>query len=140
MAGKVAVTVECNKQQETTELQVMDSAKYITVLLPEGVGLTATDVKVTLHANDQSSTETVAVPAIRQWTVYIYPHAHVDIGYTALQETVEKLQVRNIDVGIDLAKKTQHYPAGARFVWNPEATWVVNSYLKHATEEKRKSL
>ena len=33
----------------------------------------------------------VAIPALRQWTVYIYPHAHVDIGYTALQETVEKL-------------------------------------------------
>ncbi len=47
--------------------------------------------------------------------INIYPHAHLDIGYTNLQKIVEKLQVRNIDVGIDLAPKTQHYPEGARF-------------------------
>jgi hypothetical protein len=140
LAGKVVVTIACNGKEETTELQLIDSTNYLGVLLPAGVGVTETDVKVMLRANNYSSTSTVTVPATRQWTVYIYPHAHVDIGYTALQETVEKLQVRNIDVGIDLAKKTQNYPAGARFVWNPEATWVVSSYLKNATEEKRKKL
>nr|WP_240348034.1 glycoside hydrolase family 38 C-terminal domain-containing protein [Longitalea arenae] len=110
------------------------------VLLPAGVGIQETTATVTIHTNNNSSTNTVLVPAKKQWTVYIYPHAHLDIGYTALQETVEKLQVRNIDVGIDLAKKTQDYPEGARFVWNPEATWVVNSYLKSASAEKRKEL
>lgn len=140
LAGKVSVTVVCNDREETTVLELNDGARQIPVLLPAGVGVTSTDVTVTLHTNNSSSMRKLTVPANKQWTVYIYPHAHVDIGYTALQETVEKLQVRNIDVGIDLAKKTQHYPEGARFVWNPEATWVVNSYLKHATEEKKKKL
>lgn len=138
LTGNVVITLQCGESKETTELQLKDSAANIMVLLPAGVGARAAEVKVTIQNGNNSGTKTVEVPALKQWTVYIYPHAHVDIGYTALQETVEQLQVRNIDVGIDLAKKTQHYPEGARFVWNPEATWVVSSYLKHATEEKRK--
>lgn len=134
------VTVQGNSIEETTDLKIGNSMDSISVLLPAGVGLAETTVKITIRSNNINSTNTVTVPARKQWTVYIYPHAHLDIGYTALQETVEKLQVRNIDVGIDLAMKTQHYPEGARFVWNPEATWVVNSYLKTATDKKRKKL
>ena len=140
LAEKIVVTVQCNGIEESTEMHTGNSSDSIAVLLPAGVGVTSTDVTITVRSNSDLATNTIHVPARKQWTVYIYPHAHVDIGYTALQETVEKLQVRNIDVGIDLAQKTQHYPAGARFVWNPEATWVVNSYLKTATEEKKKKL
>ena len=138
LAGKTSVTVQYNNKAETTIIDQADKQDTLSVLLPAGVGLTSTEVKITLRSGNNSCTSTVSIPARKQWTVYVYPHAHLDIGYTALQETVEKLQVRNIDVGIDLARKTQHYPEGARFVWNPEATWVVNSYLQHATEEKRK--
>jgi len=37
-----------------------------------------------------------------------------------------------------MAEKTKYYPLGARFVWNPEALWVVDSYLKDATPERKK--
>ncbi len=140
LAEKITVTIQCNGIEESTELQTGNSSDSIAILLPAGVGVTSTDATITVRSNNNTATNTVHVPARKQWTVYIYPHAHVDIGYTALQETVKKLQVRNIDVGIDLAQKTQHYPAGARFVWNPEATWVVSSYLKTATEAKKKKL
>jgi hypothetical protein len=139
LKGKTAVTVQCNGHEETTGYLPENNVNSVSVLLPAGVGITTTTIKVTLRTNNDSCTKTLLVPSTKQWTVYIYPHAHVDIGYTAPQETVKQLQVRNIDVGIDLAKKTQHYPAGARFVWNPEATWVVNSYLKTATPAKKKA-
>jgi alpha-mannosidase len=140
LTGKIAVTIDCNGKEETTETQVKENQDTISVLLPEGAGQKATEAKITLRANNDSHTITVNIPAKKQWTVYIYPHAHLDIGYTNLQETVKKLQMRNIDVGIDLAQKTQHYPEGARFVWNPEATWIVSNYLKNASAEKRKKL
>lgn len=140
LKGKTVVTVKSNNNEETTEISEENRGDTLSVLLPTGVGLTSTNVKITLRSNNNSYTSTVSIPAKRQWTVFVYPHAHLDIGYTGLQETVQKLQVRNIDVGIDLARKTQHYPEGARFIWNPEATWVVNSYLEHATKEKRKKL
>jgi hypothetical protein len=49
-----------------------------------------------------------------------------------------KLQMRNIDVGIDIAEKTQNYPEGSRFVWNTEATWVVQHYLQQASPGQKK--
>ena len=51
-------------------------------------------------------------PRKRQWTVYIYPHSHVDIGYTNTQENVELIHKRNLLYGIDLARKTAGYPEG----------------------------
>jgi alpha-mannosidase len=134
------VTVRFKGQSETTEWSGETNPDSLAVLLPAGIGITEAFVKIIVRANNDSSANLVYVPPMKHWTVYIYPHSHLDIGYTAMQQTVEQLQVRNIDVGIDLAEKTQYYPEGARFVWNPEATWVVSSYLKTATAAKKKKL
>ena len=123
--GKVKVIVECEGKKETnyfTEAQSLDS---LSVLLPAGIGVKqAAEAGITVLVDNREFRQTVHVPIKKQWTVYIYPHSHVDVGYTNLQEVVKKLHVRNIDVGIDIARKTQHYPEGARFIWNPEATWL----------------
>jgi alpha-mannosidase len=135
------VTVICEGKKEVSLVSSDTIAKQLTILLPENIGLrTASTAEVIVRANGQDFTKKVWIPVKRQWTVFIYPHSHVDIGYTGLQEDVEKLHVRNIDVGIDLAKKTKDYPEGARFVWNPEATWVVTAYLKKATDEQKRNL
>ena len=73
----------------------------------------------------------------RPWVVYILPHSHVDIGYTHVQTEVEKLQWKYLDEAIALARKTADYPPGARFKWNTEVLWAVDSYLKQATPQKR---
>jgi alpha-mannosidase len=142
VGGKIilpaTVILECEGSKET--VQITNASDTVSLLLPANVSVNKEcQLRVTLQSGSQQLIKNIVVPAKRQWTVYIYPHAHVDIGYTALQETVEKLQVRNIDVGIDLARKTQNYPEGARFVWNPEATWIVSSYLKNASVEKKKA-
>lgn len=133
LQDKASVTVQCNGKSETTEILPANPLDSVAVLLPAGIGLLSTEITITLHSNDHDYKQTVSVPARKQWTVFIYPHSHVDIGYTALPADVERLHARNIDVGIDLAQKTQGYPEGSRFVWNPEATWVVANYLKQAT-------
>ncbi len=80
-----------------------------------------------------------AEPA-RQWVVYVLPHSHVDIGYTALQPEVERKQMRNIDLALDLCRETADYPAGARFKWNTEVLWAVDSYLRKEPAEKQRAL
>ena len=67
---------------------------------------------------------------MRKWVVYLLPHSHVDIGYTQLQADVEKKQWQNIDTALDLIRKTADYPAEARFKWNAEVLWAVDSYLQ----------
>jgi hypothetical protein len=74
---------------------------------------------------------------VRPWEIFILPHSHNDIGYTALQADVVKKQNSNIETGLRLAKATADYPEGARFKWNVEVLWCVDNYLRAATPEKR---
>jgi alpha-mannosidase len=132
------VTIECEGKTELISFSHRAPGDSVSILLPAGAGVQKeAQARITLRAGEQEWRQSLMVPVKKQWTVYIYPHAHVDIGYTALQETVEKLHIRNIDVGIDIARKTQHYPRGARFVWNPEAAWVVTRYWQQASVQQK---
>ena len=136
--GKATIELECDGQKELTVLDDPNGLDQFPVLLPAGSGeKNECQARIKVSSNGLELYASVMVPAKRHWTVYIYPHSHVDIGYTDKQEIVEKIHVRNIDVAIDIARKTQNNPEGSRFVWNTEAGWVVESYLKQATQEKK---
>ncbi len=113
------LSVEGGNFPEATDVEPFPEGRdSISITLPEGVAVENTaEVSFTLKTASQVLQKTVSIAPLRQWTVYIYPHSHVDIGYTAPQETVKKLHMRNIDVGIDMADKTADYPEGAKFVW-----------------------
>ncbi len=98
----------------------------------------STQATVTLTYSGQTyPARCIVEPARDNWTVYVLPHSHVDIGYTNTQAKVLKLHMDNIDESIDLAEKTQNYPAEARYKWTTEAIWVVDNYLKQASAEKK---
>lgn len=100
----------------------------------------ATTITVTLDvAGRPVGTQTLTLQPVRKWVVYLLPHSHVDIGYTHLQTEVERSQWRFIETAIETARKTAQYPAGARFKWNVEVLWAVDSYLQQATTEKREA-
>ncbi len=82
----------------------------------------------------------VTAKPVRKFVVYLLPHSHIDIGYTHLQTDVEKLQMRNIDVALELCRKTADYPPEARFKWNVEVLWAVDHYLHKASPEKQQRL
>ncbi len=139
--GKATVELECDGQKETTSIEDPNGIEQIPVLLPAGCGEKKDcQARIKVISNELELNTSAIVPAKRHWTVYIYPHSHVDIGYTDKQEIVQKIHVRNIDVAIDMAKKSMNNPEGSRFVWNTEAGWVVESYLKQATPEKKAAL
>ena len=73
----------------------------------------------------------------RKWTVYLLPHPHVDIGYTHPQADVEHMHWKYFEEAIAASRRTTDYPAGARYKWNVEVLWAVDSYLKQATPEKQ---
>ncbi|MEN6457747.1 MAG: glycosyl hydrolase-related protein [Thermoguttaceae bacterium] len=76
----------------------------------------------------------------RQWTIYLLPHSHVDIGYTHVQPDVIKKQYANIDAALELCRKTADYPVESRFKWNTEVLWAVDSYLSEQPAEKQQRL
>lgn len=79
----------------------------------------------------------VKLKPVRKMEIYILPHSHVDIGYTALQSDVVKKQDENLEIGMRLARETADYPQGSRFKWNVEVLWPVDNYLRAASPEQR---
>jgi len=71
----------------------------------------------------------VTIPPMRKLTVYILPHSHTDIGYTAIQTDIEEKQINNVLQGLADARRTADYPEGARFVWNVEVTWAADVHV-----------
>ena len=140
--GKAQVEVKTNGKTEITQLPpVVGGRTEGRVLLPPEIGVKqASQVTLTLRQGTRTLTKTVLVPALRHWTVYLYSHSHVDIGYTNTQANVEILHKRNIDEGIKLGEETKDYPAGARSRWNPEVTWPLERYWTTATPAQKEQV
>lgn len=116
----------------------LDSAS---ILLPPGTGVReASTVTLTLQQKADSLVARVEVPPMRHWTVYVYPHSHVDIGYSNTQANVEFIHKRNIDQGIKLAEATRNYPQGSRYFWNTEVMWPFERYYAFAPPDEKKRL
>ena len=124
---------------ETTELSLPAAGQSgCKILLPAHIGeKKESRVTVVVRQGKKSLKKLVTVPPLREWTVYIYPHSHVDIGYTNTQANVEILHKRNIDEGIRLAEATKNFPEGSRYRWNPEITWPLERYWQTASPEQK---
>jgi alpha-mannosidase len=92
------------------------------------------DVSVSVTVGDQPATAVVTLQPVHKFTGYILPHSHHDLGYTNLQPEIEERQMHNIELGIDLARKTADYPEGARFVWNLEVLWSADFYMHRKSQ------
>ena len=69
---------------------------------------------------------------------HFVPHSHVDIGYSDPQPEVERKQWQNLRDALALFQKTKDLPAEARFRWQAEGLWAVESFLAQATEDERR--
>lgn len=138
--GGADAMVSINGQTEHVKIPASAAGLNIFELpLPGPPVKITTQATVKLQADRQIYIACCLVePARNNWTVYVLPHSHVDIGYTNVQAKVLKLHMNNIDEAIDLAKKTAGYPIEARYKWNTEAIWVVDNYLKLADAAKKK--
>ncbi len=85
-------------------------------------------------------TDTVELKPVHRRIFYLLPHSHTDIGYSDYQTIVEQNHIKYIDEGIRLAQKTDSYPDGARFKWNIEVLWPLESYMRQATAPQKELL
>jgi len=136
-SAKVEIMV--NGRSEITNLPaIIGGQSECRVLLPAEVGVKQeSQVILTLRQGTLALKKTLTVPVLRHWTVYIYNHSHVDIGYTNTQRNVEILHKTNIVEGMKLGEATKDYPVGSRYRWNPEITWPLERYWKTATPTQK---
>lgn len=127
LAGKLPIDVTSKgiNEKNLYTIKTTDSAKVEVLLPPEISTRDTSSIKLTIHCDNKKHEEQLVVNPMRHWTVYLYNHAHVDIGYTNTHKNVEKLHKNNVLEGIKLGKETTGHTDGARFVWNPEVTWPV---------------
>jgi alpha-mannosidase len=83
--------------------------------------------------------QSVEIRPVRRWEIHLLPHSHIDIGYSDPQPAVERKQWKNLADAVALAEKTASFPPDARFRWNVEGLWSVESYLKQASPGARQA-
>ena len=74
---------------------------------------------------------------VKKRDIYLLSYSHNDIGYTDLQPNVERKQWSNLDEALRLIRETRDYPADARYKWNMETIWALESYLQQASPAQR---
>lgn len=101
----------------------------------------AKDENVQIKVGNQLiANENFSLKPVAEKTIYLIHHSHVDIGYTHVQKEVEELQWSFLESALELAGLSKEFPNEARFKWNVEVMWAIDSYLEKASPEKRKSL
>ena len=69
---------------------------------------------------------------------YVLPYSHNDIGYSDLQVNVERQQWRYLQEALSLIERTRDYPDEARYRWNVEILWPLETWLRQATPPQRR--
>jgi len=77
---------------------------------------------------------------LRSREVWLLPHPHLDIGYTDHPDAVERRHWEHLELALELARRTAHHPFEARFSWNVEQLWAVESWWRRAEPRRRTEL
>ena len=87
--------------------------------------------------NNLPENYTLSLLPVHKRDIYLLSYSHNDIGYTDLQPDVERKQWNNLEQAMRLIRETRDYPADARYKWNLETIWALESYLKQASPPQR---
>lgn len=140
-SGKAQINLVSRKSKRTVNLILEKGIDTYSLLLDEGISVDQDDkVDISISIDGNTISKMVTIPKKRQWTVYLYPHSHIDIGYTNTQENCEIIHSRNLVEGIKLGEKTAHYPEGSKYLWNSEGLWPFERSLGKASPEEKEKL
>ena len=70
----------------------------------------------------------------KQWTIYVVPHIHLDVGYSDYQAKVAAIQTRAVDEALDMVAK---HPD---FRFSVDGTWVIDQFLSNASDKQKERL
>ena len=85
-------------------------------------------------------TDSVQVVPVQTKKIYLLCYSHNDIGYTDLQADVERKQWKNLEQAMQFIRQTADYPQDARYKWNMETIWALESFLNQASPAQREEV
>jgi len=142
VSASLAGTVESfGARQTTTQLVTVRAGRQTLELDVPRLSSWPAKVSVSLSVGGrQFSTGTAAILPHRDWTVYLVPHSHVDIGYTEVQTKILELQKKSLTEAMDFVEEHPEFTGDARFCWSVEVLWAIKDYLRHADAVQRERL
>ena len=134
VAGRMVEVHTPNHEPTRANLKI--GSNLFRVSIPAVASATTIPLVFKLNGN---VVETSAVPVepVHKRDIYLLSYSHNDIGYTDLQPDVERKQWNNLEQAMRLIRDTRDYPADARYKWNMETIWALQSYLKQASAAQR---
>ncbi len=129
--------------QMTSPIGMIDTAVTLgghRFLLPVPAVERANPVPIRLAVDRDVAEATFDVGSVRPFDIHLIHHTHLDIGYTHTQDEVERLQWEHLEKALEYGAAGQGFPEEARFVWNPEGLWAVETYLEHHSQEENARL
>ena len=131
LAGPAGALVSCGAEKARLDLKLGYNA--LEFLVPAVASERLVTLEVALDDGSVRRGELTVKPVVPR-EIWLLPHSHVDIGYSDPQPVVEKNHWRYFEEAIALAAKSAGYPEGARFKWNTEQAWAVETYFRQASE------
>jgi alpha-mannosidase len=104
----------------------------VELAVPEVSSPTEAEVGVRLDGSTVKSQVNFAPQ--RKWTIYLAPHAHLDIGFTDYQAKIAEIHNRNLDRLLD------EIEAHPEMRFNLDGSWIVQQYLASRNEATRDRL
>ncbi len=117
------------------ELRLTEGPISSQLQIPCVASETPAEVIVTGANNAVLAKAEVVRKPIRQLTIYVVPHSHVDIGYTELQPKIEAKQTSNLLTALDLIEKSKNNPPGSQYRWTVEAAWTIDNLMRDHPEK-----
>ena len=119
--GEVTMTVGQVKLHQELSSEWDFGQQRLIFEVPELSGKSAALLSV--NVNGKTSRFPVTLEPKRKWTLYVVPHAHLDIGFTDYQAKVAEVQDRDVDKLLD---EIDEHPE-MRFCL--DGSWIVRNYL-----------
>ena len=125
--------------QEIADTPLKIGANVFQIAVPEAKVKEIVAIRFRLNGQ-LVQTDKIQVAPVKTKTIYLLCYSHNDIGYTDLQADVERKQWKNLERAMQLIHQTADYPQDARYKWNMETIWALESYLKQASSAQREEV
>ncbi|HXS55417.1 MAG TPA: glycoside hydrolase family 38 C-terminal domain-containing protein [Hanamia sp.] len=133
--GIVTITTSAGKNPIKRSLCL--GVNTIEVLVPKD--LEDQNIKVTVSVSGMmKKEETLRLKKVHHREFDLISHSHNDIGYSDLQQVVERKQIKNIRDAMTLIKKSAANPTSSRYRWNVESLWAVENFMNVADKQEIK--
>jgi hypothetical protein len=99
-----------------------------------------TSVPIAFELENSRHEASVQIDPVEPLTIWLIHHTHLDIGYTHVQDEVERLQWGHLEQALLLGAASESLPPAAQFVWHPEGIWAIETYLEQHDAEANENL